>query len=144
MEQVFEKSNDADLADLEAKRTWVLNHFDPDSRHKYQDLNEKLRLLEVIVGEGWVGKDETLKLQCLGVTFGDALAQSLGMEWVTVIDEYGRDSALRKAGTTIVIFPLTMISKRVERGEIVNIAALFESTTKTVREMEGNLAYLLN
>jgi hypothetical protein len=144
MEHVIEKSNDADLADLEAKRTWVLNHFDPDSRHKYQDLNEKLRLLEVIVREGWVGKDETLKLQCLGVTFGDALAQSLGMEWVTVIDEYGRDSALRKAGTTIVIFPLTMISKRVERGEIVNIAALFESTTKTVREMEGNLAYLLN
>jgi Domain of unknown function (DUF3806) len=144
MEQVIEKSNDADLADLEAKRTWVLNHFDPDSRYKYQDLNEKLRLLEVIVREGWVGKDETLKLQCLGVTFGDALAQSLGMEWVTVIDEYGRDSALRKAGTTIVIFPLTMISKRVERGEIVNIAALFESTTKTVREMEGNLAYLLN
>jgi hypothetical protein len=144
MEQVIEKSNDADLADLEAKRTWVLNHFDPDSRAKYQDLNEKLRLLEAIVREGWVGKDETLKLQCLGVTFGDALVQSLGMEWVTVIDEYGRDSALRKAGTTIVIFPLTMISKRVERGEIVNIAALFESTTKTVREMEGNLAYLLN
>jgi len=33
------------------------------------------------------------------------------MEWVTVEDEYGKDPALRFPGTTVIAFPLTMISK---------------------------------
>jgi hypothetical protein len=52
-----------------------------------------------------------VKLQCLGVALGDALAEELQMEWVTVEDEYGKDPALRFPGTTVIAFPLTMISK---------------------------------
>ena len=47
------------------------------------------------------------------------------MEWVMVEDEHGHDPAARVPGTSIVVFPLTMISKRVERGESVDIFALF-------------------
>ena len=144
MGQVIEKPSPADLADLEAKRTWVRHHFDVGSRDKYQAIQEKLTLLAVILREGWVEKEETLKLQCLGVTFGDALAQGLGLEWVTVIDEYGRYPALRKPGTTVVVFPLTMLSKRIERDQVVDVGALFEATTKAVSEMSENSNYRLN
>jgi hypothetical protein len=76
-----------------------------------------------------------LKLQCLGITFGDAVAQELGLEWVSVEDEYGRDPALRLSGTSVILFPLTMISKRMERGEEVDILAMFRGTCERVREI---------
>jgi len=41
------------------------------------------------------------------------------MEWVTVQDEYRTDPAIRMPGTDTILFPLTTISKRVERGETV-------------------------
>jgi hypothetical protein len=39
-----------------------------------------------------------------------------------VADEYGRDPALRCPGTTVIVFPLTMISKRIEAGESVSVS----------------------
>jgi Domain of unknown function (DUF3806) len=86
------------------------------------------------VPAGWVAPTETYKLQCLGITLGDALVQELGMEWVMVEDDYGRDPAIRLPGTTVVLFPLTMISKRVERGETVDIMELFRGVLELARD----------
>ena len=132
MNQRFEPLNPDDSADLEAKRTWVRNHYDETSRHKYDTLDEKLRLLDTILRNKWIAPSETLKLQCLGVTFGDALAQKLGLTWITVEDEYGRDPALTLAGTSVCVFPLTSISKRVEQGEEVEIYGLFEAACNMI------------
>ncbi len=57
---------------------------------------------------------------------GDALAQHLGLDWVAVEDDYGRTAALQLAGTTILAFPVTTISKRVEAGEVVDAVELFK------------------
>lgn len=57
---------------------------------------------------------KTCELQCLGIVLGDAFVQELKMEWVMVEDDGGRDPAVQPAGTTIILYPLTMISKRVE------------------------------
>jgi Domain of unknown function (DUF3806) len=86
------------------------------------------------VPAGWVAPTETYKLQRLGITLGDALVQELGMEWVMVEDDYGRDPAIRLPGTTVVLFPLTMISKRVERGETVDIMELFRGVLELARD----------
>ena len=40
-------------------------------------------------------------------------------------DEYGKDVCVRHKESTLLIFPQTMISKRIEDGEQVNIAELF-------------------
>jgi hypothetical protein len=45
---------------------------------------------------------------------GDVFVQEMKMEWVMVEDYSGRDPAVRLPGTTIILFPLTMISKRIE------------------------------
>src|SRR5262252_9593372 len=100
MDQKFEPLNPDDIADLEAKRTWVRGHYDEVARGKYDTLDEKLRLLDAILQNKWIAPDETLKLQCLGVTFGDALAQNLGLTWVAVEDQYGRDPALVLDGSS--------------------------------------------
>ena len=135
MDQKFEPLNPDDIANLEAKRTWVRGHYDEVARGKYDTLDEKLRLLDAILQNKWIAPDETLKLQCLGVTFGDALAQRLGLTWVAVEDDFGRDAALTLDGTSIRVFPLTSISKRIERREEVDVYGLFEQVCSMIERL---------
>jgi hypothetical protein len=58
------------------------------------------------------------------------------MEWVMVEDEHSRDPAVRLPKTTIILFPLTMISKRVERGEKVDVFDLFNGVAAKVEQMQ--------
>ena len=137
MPQHTEPLSESEADDVAAKRRWVRDHFEPDARHKYEILDEKLRLLDTILKNHWVEPSETLKLQCLGVAFGDALAQKLGLTWVTVEDEYGRDPALVVEGTAIITFPLTAISKRVESGEVVDVHELFRAACETILRLKN-------
>ena len=137
MEQRVEPLCSADLADLEAKRNWVRDHYEETARHAYETLEGKLRLLDTILQNRWIAAEETLKLQCLGVTFGDALAQRLGLSWVAVEDHQGRDPALVVEGTSIVVFPLTSIAKRIERGEQVVIDDLFDGACATIERLRA-------
>ncbi len=141
MEQRVTKPTSEELARIEAQRDWVRGHYDPDAQHKYGTVEGKLVLLQAILDAGWIDKSETVKLQSLGITFGDALAQKLEMEWVTVEDEYGKDPALRFPGTTVIAFPLTMISKRIERDETVNVAQLFKGICEDVCAMKNDPEY---
>ena len=82
---------------------------------------------------------ETWKLQSLRVAFGDALEEYMKLKWVVVEDEYGRDPALRDDNTSLKLYPLTMISKRVEEGEEVDAFGLFKMTCAKVEEARGKL-----
>src|SRR5258707_10655145 len=101
MTQEFRAFGAEDGGNVEKERTWVRNHYDADARHHYETVERKLRLLHTIVRSGWIAPNEKWKLQSLGVTFGDALAQRMGLSWVAVEDEYGSDPALQVEGTTI-------------------------------------------
>lgn len=132
MMQTFHEMSGEEVARLEAQRSWVRDHYEPHARSRYDTIEGKLALLDAILANGWVQTSETVKLQSLGIAFGDALVQKLGLRWVTVEDEYGRDPALKLDGTSIVTFPLTAISKRAERGERIDVHALFESACSSI------------
>lgn len=119
-------------ADVQAKRNWVLGHYEQEAEASYATVEAKLRLLDTILSNGWVEPHETVKLQALGVAFGDALAQKLGLTWVAIDDEYGCDAALILEGTSVRVFPITSISKRVEAGEAVDVPELFEQACATI------------
>lgn len=95
-------------------------------------------MLDSIVRANWIERTEKFKLQCLGITLGDAFVQELGMQWVAVEDEHGRDPAVELPGTTIVAFPLTMLSKRIEEGEEVDVRAVFSGICAKVREIDAS------
>ncbi len=84
---------------------------DDDSRAKYQTAAGKLGTIRAVLQANIFKPEQTYELQCLGVVFGDALVQDQKMEWIMVEDEYGRDPALRVPGTSMILFPLTTISK---------------------------------
>jgi hypothetical protein len=125
-------------ADVDAKRAWVLGHYERDAEASYATVEAKLVLLDTILSNGWVEPSETVKLQALGVAFGDALVQELGLKWVAIDDEYGCDAALIFEGTSVKVFPLTSISKRVEAGESIDVRALFAAACSTIRRVAND------
>jgi hypothetical protein len=87
-----------------------------------------LPVLQALIDEGVFKKSQTYELQSLGVAFGDVLVSELPLRWVMVTDEFGTDPTLRFKQTTLQVNALTVISKRVERDERVNLSNLLSVT----------------
>jgi len=73
----------------------------------------------------------------MGIILGDTLVQHCGVEWRAVEDEHGRDPCVQVPGSTVVLFPLTMISKRLEKGEPVDVFDLFNWTADKIEELRN-------
>ncbi|MBC7996440.1 MAG: DUF3806 domain-containing protein [Leptolyngbya sp.] len=131
--------NEADKKRLSEERT-VVEHYlgDPASKEKYKTAAGKVGTIRAILKAGVFKPNQTYELQCLGVVLGDAFVQELKMEWIMVEDEHGRDPAIRMQGTSTILYPLTMISKRIERGEKVDIFDMFNSTAAQIDQMKGH------
>jgi hypothetical protein len=128
---------EADQKRLRDQRA-VIEKFLPDdsSRQNYKKAAGKLGIIRAILDRNVFKPTQTYELQCLGIVLGDAIVQDLKMEWVMVEDEHGRDPAVRLPKTSIILFPLTMISKRVERGEKVDVFDLFNGVAAKVEEAQ--------
>lgn len=127
------------IIDLEAKRKWVRDHYEPGAISNYETIKGKLYLLDSIINANWIEKTETIKLQCLGITFGDVFVQDMDFEWVQIEKDGEIDVALQLPGTSIILFPQTMISKRIERGEDIDIYHLFITIKDRVEELRNTL-----
>ena len=95
-----------------------------------------LPILQRLIDDKVFEKSQSYELQSLGVVFGDVLASELPLRWVMITDEYGTDPTLRFKNTSININALTMISKRVERGEPVDVSSLVEKNREALSEAE--------
>jgi hypothetical protein len=95
-----------------------------------------LPILQRLLDDKAFKKSQTYELQSLGVTFGDVLASEFALRWVMITDEYGSDPTLRFKKTSININALTMISKRVERDEPVDVFGLLQKTGKALSDAE--------
>jgi hypothetical protein len=95
-----------------------------------------LPVLQRLIDDQAFSKAQTYELQSLGVAFGDVLASELPLRWVMVTDEYGTDPTLRFKSTTIQINALTMISKRVEKGEAPDLRELLKVTREQLARLE--------
>ena len=136
MEQTVTPLSPADEAPLAAQRAVCEAYLGNDaSRANYATPAGKLGLIRALLAHDVFRPEQTYELQCLGVVLGDALAQELGLRWVMVDDESGRDPALQVPGTTVLLFPLTMLAKRIERGEAVDVFELFNGVAARVDEL---------
>lgn len=127
----------ADQKRLQDQRALVEKFLgDEDSWQKYQKAAGKLGTIRAILDANVFKPNQTYELQCLGIVLGDAFVQELKMEWVMVEEKDGREPAVRLPGTTIIAFPLTMISKRVERGNRVDVFDIFNGVAAKIDEMK--------
>ena len=95
-----------------------------------------LPILQRLIDDKVFKKSQTYELESLGVVFGDVLASELPLRWVMITDEYGTDPTLRFKNTSININALTMISKRVERDEPVDVSSLVEKNREALSGAE--------
>ena len=95
-----------------------------------------LPVLQRLIDDQVFRPDQTYELQCLGVVFGDVLASELPLHWVIVTDEYGTDPTLRYKDSTVQLNALTMISKRVEAGEPVDLSNLLGTTRQQLSQLQ--------
>jgi len=127
---------------LDKQRAVVEHYLRDEDRQKYQTAAGKLGLIRAVLAGKVFKPDETYKLQCLGIVLGDAFVKELKMEWVMIEDEHGRDPAVRLPATSIILCPLTMISKRIERGDEVDVFELFNGAATKVEEMRKKASLL--
>jgi hypothetical protein len=95
-----------------------------------------LPVLQKLIDDRVFNKSQTFELQSLGVAFGDVLASELPLRWVIITDEFGADPTLRFKDMSVNINALTMISKRIERGEPVDVFELLRITREHLAAYE--------
>ena len=125
-----------DVAGLAKQRAFIEAYLaDGASRDKYKTAAGKLGLLRALLAAHAFTPSQTWELQSMGVVLGDALVQELHLRWVIVEDDYGRDPALAVPGKSVLLYPLTMISKRIETGQSVDVFDLFNWASGQVEEL---------
>jgi hypothetical protein len=136
MDQKITELTTQDIDHLDAQRLVITKYLaDEESCLKYKEPEGKLGTLRALIENKVFKKEETYKLQCMGIVLGDVFVQKMGFTWVIVEDENGRDPALKYRNTSIILYPLTMISKRVEKGEDVDVFELYNGIANRVEEM---------
>ncbi|SMF40411.1 protein of unknown function [Alteromonadaceae bacterium Bs31] len=74
-------------------------------------------LLQRIIDEGVIPTNKTMDLQALGVVLGDIFVkENNNLSWVIYKDDLGPTQAVCVADTTNCLFPITMLSRRMEVG----------------------------
>jgi hypothetical protein len=95
-----------------------------------------IKLIQIVIDNKFLNRSQTYDLQCLGIAFGMILENNIkGLHWITVIDKYGETPSLKYKETSIIIYPLTMISKRVEESREIDLIYLYNELKKTISEM---------
>lgn len=99
-----------------------------------------LPLLQRLLADTRLAKDQTVALQALGLAFGKVFVQNeTGYDWWMVEDELGRDPAVRFGQTSLLFFPQTMISKRVEQGQRVDVAEMYTGLRAQLEALRAEL-----
>ena len=94
-----------------------------------------LETLQRILDAELVNQTETKKLQALGVVLGDVFTSELKMQWRVYTDEDGKSRAVCIKESIDCIFPITMISKRVEIGVIPDVKGLYEKAANALKPL---------
>lgn len=76
--------------------------------------------------------DDSDAIIALGLSFGETFLAHGDFEWVRVVDEYGDETCLALTGKTVFCAPISMIQKRLERGERPDIRLLREATIEQI------------
>ena len=85
-----------------------------------------LKVLQQVVDRDLLDDDDVKGWQNLGILFGDILANQLDLNWVAYEDELGASKALRWKKTLNFVFPITMLSRRKQFNQEIDIPALYE------------------
>lgn len=100
-----------------------------------------LEVLQLLLDRRLVGAHQTRELQAMGVILGDLLAAELDMHWVIYEDQLGRSRALRYRDSDEYLFPVTMISRRREVGNLTPVAEIYQKAHDIIAPLKPALPF---
>ena len=86
-----------------------------------------VQLLQRLLDEGHVKRDDVLTSQAMGVVIGELYCLQRDSHWVIYEDELGRSRAVQLGQSKEVVFPITMISRRWQVGNAVDVNSLYQT-----------------
>jgi len=99
---------------------------------------QDLERLQSIIDSAQIPVANTQELQSLGIVFGKVFVnETPDYDWWVIEDEYGKDACVRYKETTLLIFPQTILSKRIEDGEQVNVFELFHGMKQDLERIKN-------
>jgi hypothetical protein len=135
----FELSED-DYKALAQRWVSISNLVKEDYGYELNQSIEDLGYLQKVIDDGSIDAKNRYAAESLGVAFGRVLASNQeGMDWWTVVDDYGRGVVIRYKHTTLQIDAMHMIGKRLENGVPVNVRRLYNSVMDTVSKVKGEV-----
>lgn len=110
--------------------------------HFGRQLNGKksndLPILQRLLDDGVVGRDQVALLQGMGMVLGDLLKREYGLTWVVYRDSVGRSRSLQVPGfDKDFIFPVTRISRLVTAGADVDVAAIYRELEQSIDDIRN-------
>ena len=100
-----------------------------------------LGLLQALLDRNVVRPDQKKELQGMGVIMGDLLGQELNLHWVIYEDNIGRSRALRYRDTENYLFPMTMISRRREAGNLSPVSDIYQKAVDLIKPQLPTLPF---
>ncbi len=105
------------------------------------DRDNDIALLQRLLDEQIVRQDQTRELQAMGIILGDLLAAQLNLHWVVYEDRVGRSRALRYKTSDNFLFPVTMISRRREVGNLTPVEEVYRKAQDALRPVLPTLPF---
>ncbi len=123
------------LLEVAAHRDWVEGWISPESQIDYTDPGNMVALVGAIIGSGHVDLEETVKLRALGTYLGLAISGATGWPVKQATDSDGTDMAVVFRDPDGVLFPQTLLSKRVEAGQEIEVFGLVNSVISMANDV---------
>lgn len=87
-----------------------------------------LETLQRIIDRELIDEEDSLALQALGAVLGNVMKAEVDqLEWKIYEDELGRSRALCVENTEECLFPITMLSRRMETGLKPNVRKVYDN-----------------
>ena len=136
-EQKIEPPNESELQ-------WVQAHVDAVKASTGGETSPSV-LDDVYAGwyEQWAGQPEEARedpndmINAVGLAFGQALVDGVGLDWAIVTDEHGTEIAVHGQPGDILVFPPNLVAKRFERGETRFLQMVYDGIAEQVTALRG-------
>lgn len=113
-------------------------HFGTQIHGNKSDLHTLQRLIDKEV----IARDDTTTLQALGVVLGDVyLSEYDQLHWQVLEDELGRSQVVCIKNTQHCLFPITMLSRRIEAGLNPNVETVFNKGLNKIKPFFPKLPF---
>lgn len=125
----------SDFDDINQRISQILN-IKEEEIDTYHHSDKTMSFIQKMIDKKVFQMENTYELHSLGIALGDYIQyKNNDFHWAIIRDEYGRDICLQYKTLALTIFPMTMISKRVEDGDNINVAELVSNLLEKINEL---------